>query len=344
MHHFIPSGAILAGWIASCAPRPALVRLAPAPPQAIASAVTVPSVRAAAPVPSVALPASTRDPLNWVVEPVLQVPVTAIALGDGTRVAALANPPYVGDARGLRPVAVPAALQPKAGEVDRAGIYFGRDNEPRIMGQRQTQSGETAIYWRHLPNGWRDGREEIGRLGGAARGGLWGVLGGADPELVCRTGVVCIIKRQSGWTTVPAGESRRIVTLQDGVLWGLDASGISGIDRHGWALAIPAPAWSEPQALWATQGEAWVSAQTQLFHYADGKWQAAASPVGEVSSFWGARRDSIWIAGSAGAAHFDGRSWRTLSLSGPLHVVRGRDDSEVWFGGDAGLFRVGAPN
>ncbi|MES1174462.1 MAG: hypothetical protein ABUL62_09035 [Myxococcales bacterium] len=283
-------------------------------------------------------------PLAVTLERVLAVPVTAIALGDGTRVAVLADPPYVGDARGLRPLALPAGLRPKAGEVDHAGIYFGRDNEPRIMGQRRTNAGEAAIYWRHLPNGWRDGREEIGQLAGAAPGGLWGVLGGSDPELVCCTGVVCIIKRQSGWTTVPAGNSQRIVTLQYGVLWAVDANGISSIDKHGWAVAIPPPAWREPQALWAVPGEAWVSAQQQLFHYLDGTWQATPSPVGEVSAFWGARRDSIWIAGSAGAAHFDGRGFRTLVLAGPLHAVCGRSDSEVWFGGDAGLFRIRAPN
>ncbi len=143
--------------------------------------------------------------LNVAVEQVLDVPVTGIALGDGTRIAVLADPPRVGDRRGLHPLPLPSGLRAKPGENERLGIYFGRDNEPRIMGQRQTSAGEAAIYFRHLPNGWRDGREEIGQLGGTTRGALWGVLGGADPELVCRTGAVCIIKRQSGWTTVPRG-------------------------------------------------------------------------------------------------------------------------------------------
>lgn len=277
------------------------------------------------------------------VEQVLGVPVRAVALGEGSRVAALADPPYVGDARGLRPLALPASLRPKAGEVDQAGIYFGRDNEPRIMGQRRSEQGESAIYWRHLPNGWRDGREEIGQLGGTTRGALWGVLGGDDPELVCRTGAICIIKRQSGWTTAPAGETQRIVTLQDGALWGLDASGVASIDKQGWRVVLAAPAWSNPRALWATPGEAWVGAHDQLFHAVAATWQASPSPVGEVESFWGTRRDSIWIAGSSGAAHFDGQRWRTLPIRGPLHAVRGRSNGEVWFGGDAGLFRVQAP-
>jgi hypothetical protein len=209
------------------------------------------------------------------------------------------------------------------------------------MGSRRGEKGDHAIYLRHLPNGWRDGREEIGQLGGAASGGLWGVLGSADPELVCRSGATCIIKRNSGWTTAPAGSLTRVVTLQDGVLWGLETGGISGIDARGWALAIPAPAWSEPRAFWATRGEAWVGTARELFHHREGKWQTVPSPVGRVTSFWGLGPDSVWLVGSAGAAHFDGQGLRQVAIAGPLSVVRGRSDAELWFGGEAGLFRAG---
>jgi hypothetical protein len=285
---------------------------------------------------------STATPalLELTLTQLLAVPVSSIALGEGTRLAVLADMPYVGDARGLRPLPLPAMLRPKASEVDDVDIFFGRDNEPRIMGRRRAETGERAVYFRHLPSGWRDGREEIGKLGGPAPGGLWGVLGTADPELVCRAGAICIIKRTSGWTTVPAGEVARVVTLQDGALWGLERTGVSAIDAHGWTLTIPAPAWPEPQALWATHGEAWVSAEAELYHYRDGKWQTVPSPIGRAMSFWGARPDSLWLVGSAGAAHFDGRRFQRLAIAGPLHVVRGRTDAELWFGGAAGLFRA----
>ncbi|HEX2672204.1 MAG TPA: hypothetical protein VHM25_15095 [Polyangiaceae bacterium] len=297
--------------------------------------------RTAAPAPSAA-PAQPT-PLELTVTRLLSVPVDAIALGEGTRIAVLADTPYVGDARGLRSLPLPAALRPQASESDELGIFFGRDNEPRIMGTRRGQKGERAVYLRHLPNGWRDGREEIGALGGAAAGGLWGVLGSADPELVCRVGAVCIIKRNSGWTTAPAGALKRLVTLQDGVLWGLESGGISGIDAHGWTLAIPAPSWTEPRAFWATRGEAWVSTPAELFHYRDGKWATVSSPVGAAASFWGTRPDSVWVVGATGAAHFDGQGFRTVAIAGPLRVVRGRSDAELWFGGDAGLFRASSP-
>src|SRR6478735_4679736 len=253
-------------WVVGCAAshQPAAVEQprAGASDRAASVASVAPVASASPPAaPSAAPPSapSTVLPVKLSLAQVLSVPISAIALGEGTRIAVLADTPYVGDKRGLRPVPLPAMLQPKAGEVDELGIYFGRDNEPRIMGTRRGTQGERAVYLRHLASGWRDGREEIGQLGGAVPGGLWGVLGAADPELVCRAGASCIIKRSSGWTTAPAGSLKRTVTLQDGQLWGLDASGISGIDAHGWTLVIAAPAWSEPRAFWATRGQAWVS-------------------------------------------------------------------------------------
>ena len=308
-----------------------------------ARAVVAPSVASALPLPSALVPSAAPAPLKLDVVQVLSVPVSAIALGEGTRIAVLADTPYVGDARGLRPLPIPSALRAKADEVEQLGIFFGRDNEPRIMGSRRSSKGETAVYWRHLPTGWRDGREEIGQLAGPVAGGLWGVLGSADPELVCRVNAVCIIKRTSGWTTAPAGSAKRVVTLQDGVLWGLDASGVAGIDAHGWALALPAPDWSAPTALWATRGEAWVSAAQGLFHFSGAAWVSCASPVAEVNAWWGARPDSIWLAGSGGAAHFDGHGFGLVPIAGPVRAVRARTDAEVWFGGDAGLFRVRPP-
>jgi len=295
-----------------------------------APSATAPAITAAAPV----------APLKVKLTRLLSVPVTAIALGEGTRVAVLADVPYVGDARGLRPLPLPAMLRPQPSEVDDWGIFFGRDNEPRIMGARRSANGERAVYLRHLASGWRDGREEIGQLGGPAAGGLWGVLGAADPELVCRAGATCIIKRTSGWTTAPAGPVKRIITLQDGLLWGLAADGISSIDAKGWKLAIAAPAWTEPRAFWATPGEAWVSTPSALFHYRANQWATVPSPVGVGTSFWGTRADSIWLVGTTGAAHFDGQRFQPVASEGPLAVVRGRSDAEVWFGGDAGLFRA----
>ncbi|HEY4104873.1 MAG TPA: hypothetical protein VGM44_13330, partial [Polyangiaceae bacterium] len=262
----------------------------------------------------------------------LSVPVYSIALAEPAHVAVLADAPYVGDARGLLVIPLPPSLRPKADQRDECRIFFGRDNEPRIMGTRYTNDAEQPIYFRHTSSGWRDGREELGQLASASRGGLWGVLGADDPELVCRAGSVCIIKRASGWTTAPAGATRRSVVLQAGTLWGLDDSGLANIDAHGWTLAIPGPAWTRPTAFWATKEQAWVAASQKLFHYRAGSWSELSAPIAGPRAFWGVSSDSVWLVGAGGAAHFDGKSWHLLSLSGPLEVVAGRAKGELWFG------------
>jgi hypothetical protein len=310
----------------------------PSPARSAATAATAPS--APPEVVTSALPAARADLLELDISQVLNVAVTSIALGEGSRVAVLADPPQVGDARGLHVLPIPVGLRAKPGEVDEARIYFGRDNEPRIMGRRLAPDGERPIYWRHLPAGWRDGREEIGQLGSARQGGLWGVLGGADPELVCRVNASCIIKRSTGWTNAPAGPSARNVALQGGVLWGLDSSGIAGIDANGWSLTIPAPAWSTPRAFWATRAEAWVSTERELFHFHDGAWSKLDSPLANVVAWWGTGPNSVWLVGQAGVAHFDGHAFRSAAMPGALYAINGRDDTDVWVGGETGLFHL----
>ncbi len=309
----------------------------PALAPAVASASAVSAASSLAPP---AAPAARDLKLEFV--QVLSTPVRWIALGEGTRVAVLSDPPQVGDERGLHPLPLPAALRAQAGEVDDARIYFGRDNEPRIMGTRHSGALDKPIYWRHTAAaGWRDGREEIGQLGGPAHSGLWGVLGSADPELVCRVGAQCIIKRTSGWTTAPAGAAQRGVVLQDGVLWGLDASGISGIDAHGWALAIPAPPALAPvpRAFWATREEAWLSTEREIYRFHAGTWSTLPLPFSEVTCWWGRTAESVWLVGNGGIARFDGTGFRTSAVPGQMRVIVGRPNGEIWFGGDAGLFR-----
>ncbi|MEP7051761.1 MAG: hypothetical protein ABJB12_15465 [Pseudomonadota bacterium] len=337
----LPGIAAALGFWCGCAATPPAQRasaplVTPGLAPSAAERAAVPSARA----PEPALPPTAPD-LQLEVAQVLSLPVSSIALGEGTRVAVLSDPPQVGDERGFHALPLPASLRAKAGEVDDVRIYFGRDNEPRIMGTRRAGNIERPIYWRHTTAaGWRDGREEIGQLGGPAAAGLWGVLGAVDPELVCRAGALCIIKRISGWKTAPAGAEPRQVVLQNGVLWGLSASGISSIDAHGWALAIPAPAWAEPRAFWATEGEAWVSTEHELFRFHEGAWSAVPLPLPEPTSFWGLTATSVWLAGKGGVAHFDGQSFRTNVVPGQMRIIVGRANGEIWFGGSSGLFRA----
>jgi hypothetical protein len=83
-----------------------------------------------------------------------------------------------------------------------------------------------------------------------------------------------------------------------------------------------------------------VSTERELFHFLGGAWSALPSAVSGVTAFWGPRADSVWLVGQGAVAHFDGHGLRTAAIAGTLRAIQGRTDSEVWLGGDAGLFRV----
>ena len=264
----------------------------------------------------------------------------SLALGDGGRIAVLGDEPAVNGGKGFRELPLPAALQPKAGQTDDVAIFFGRDYEPRIMGTRHTSEGDRPVYLRHVNGAWRDGREEIGQLGSANHGDLWGELGTIDPELVCRTNAVCIIKRNSGWVTTKAGSAPRTVQLVNGNVFGLDASGVSSIDAQGWKTVLSAPAWSSPRAFWTSGSEAWVASDEGVFHFVAGAWSKSAAPIEGPRGFWGLAPSGVWLVGTGGAARFDGHVWQRLTLAGPLSVVAGRAENDVWIGGESGLFHV----
>jgi len=273
-------------------------------------------------------------------ERLLAARVRSLALGDGGRVAVLADEPYLSDGKGFRELPLPVALKPKSGQADEVEIFFGRDFEPRLMGTRHTSDGDHPVYLRHVNGVWRDGREEIGQLGGANRGDLWGELGTVDPELVCRTNAVCIIKRNSGWVTAPAGSARQLVQLASGDVFGLAASGISSIDPKGWKTVIPAPAWQMPRAFWFSRDEAWVASDDGLWHFVTGTWSKSEAPIAGPRALWGLTSSSLWLVGQGGAARFDGAGWRRAALPGPFVVVSGRAENDVWIGGDSGLFHL----
>jgi hypothetical protein len=90
--------------------------------------------------------APTSLPLEIAVDKVLAVSVSSIALGEGSRIAVLGNEPYVIDIRGARSLPLPNAFRAKPEQREELRIFFGRDNEPRIMGTRRAESGESPVY------------------------------------------------------------------------------------------------------------------------------------------------------------------------------------------------------
>jgi hypothetical protein len=301
--------------------------------------------------PSNPSPATTEVPAGKAAEPKtiqafafkqeLDVPVHAIGLGDPPLVAVLSNEPRVRDKRGFRELPIPAALRPKASETEVTNIFFGRDNRARIMGTRNTATGPESVYLRWLDTGWRNGREEIGRLGNSPRGGLYGILGLDDPEVVCRAGDVCIIKRISGWKTLAAGPEPRLVSVRDNTAWALDSTGVSALSPEGWNLFAGSPPFKKPNGFWSDGKLAWVAEGSQLFQFADGRWTSVASPIGTVTSLWGSAADQIFAVGEAGAALWDGKQWAVVAgAPAKLRVILGRGKDYLWIGGESGLYQV----
>lgn len=230
-------------------------------------------------------------------------------------------------------------------------VFFGRDNEPRLMGYTALESGAgyQKRYLRHRRGAWQPALDEIGPLGGA-KGALYGVLGHDDPEVVCLTGLSCIVKRVSGWKTVSAHPAPARVLLGGGSAWALHRDRIERLDESDqkqirWVELTPERAWDEPSGLWDEPGGApWVLEEKNdvLYQLIDGQWRKTRSEVRGPKALAGPSRDDLWLVGTGGAAHFDGRAWSSVpEVLGPLAFVVVAKN-EIWLAGASGVFR-GAP-
>lgn len=376
MPHAIRSFVLLAALSLGCAPVPPASEPSPSPdahgpePGGLATPEPAASGSLRPPPPGSATPAGSRSPKGTAsaassgsgspapgskgsplpevsllrFERELEVPIRSIGIGR-PRVAVLADEPWLKDKAGWKQVPIPPALRPKAEESDRLRIFFGRDDRPRLMGTRRRHDGtkEGFVYLRLMPEGWRQARYEIGQLGNPnVSGGLFGVLGHADPEVVCKVGAQCITKRLTGWKTVPSGPGEPLVRLCGPQAWALYPDGIAWMTDSGWQPLAGTPPWKDPTGFWAVdRRDAWVSvASTNRIHHYDGeRWNEQASPVARPRSFWASAKGDVWLVSDEGAAHFDGRGWsRVQGPDGPLSEIEGTDAGDVWVGGQSGLW------
>ena len=247
-----------------------------------------------------------------------------------------------------RKLPLPANLRAPAGSTDRLQVFFGRDDRPRLMGVRRPDGATdprtgSAVYLRWRDERWATARSEIGKLGGAPEGPLWGVLGEDDPEVACKVGDVCIIKRRTGWTTIPALEPFARGYLCSGQPYATEASRVYRLDNSAWQpLFVSAPFHAPLTGFWAQSNEVqWVSVagENALYRYANSTWTRFDSPVGAPEQLWGSGPNDVWVVGRDGAGHFDGTTWLCVEgIEGPLTEVVGRKSGEVWFGGGSGLW------
>ena len=308
-------------------PLPALAPLPASPPRTASSAPAAP----AAPGPTLAATFHRE----------VAEPVTAIALEAPPHAAALGvDRVFLHDARGWRSEPLPKAVRP--GPSFDLSLFYGRDHRVRLVGTHDGGAGPEGVYWRWLPAGFRQDKGEIGRLG-APRGGLVAVLGTADPEIVCRPGEVCLVKRKSGWTTVQAPADIRRVVLGGGVGWAVAGQALLRLGDDGWKPAAAPGSWQSADALFATADRAWiVETHPGRIHAFDGaSWQVTTAPLARPRALWGATGEVLWLAADEGLACFDGTTWRRiLDAPAPLVSVLGRSVEDVWVGGAGGLFRI----
>lgn len=266
--------------------------------------------------------------------------MTSLALGE-PRVAVLGPDPWIFEKGAWKKIALPDRIRPADGERHEGRIFFGRDDRPRIMGTRHRPTGPSQLYLRYRNERWNEERAEIAKLRDPPPQGMWGVLGHADPEVVCKVGDECIIKRRTGWKMMPAGSASPRVELHGGVAWAIHPDAVARLDGDSAWLPLRPPApFVKPGGVWGTKDEVWVSSPTtdELHRFHGGAWTTIASPVAGPRGMWGSSPSDVWLAGAGGLAHFDGTSWsRVAGPKGPLAEVYGRD-GEIWAAGESGVW------
>lgn len=198
-----------------------------------------------------------------------------------------------------------------------AGMYFGRDDRPRLMGYAAGPSGLRMIYLRYKDVGWRGEPSEIGRLAKAPAAELFGVLGWDDPEVVCKKGDVCLIKSRQGWKEVPPTlPPTAVVRAFGGRGYALTADGLFRADEGGFTRLGPAAPWrTEATGFWiGADGSAVVTEPAaDALHVlaAGGAWTKVASPIDAPSDVAGPDGNRF-VVGAGGIAHEEQGSFRRV--------------------------------
>lgn len=322
--------------IACSAPRAVEPSPAPVPRAAPAATLAEPGVPndAAAPAakPDVVAPAATVFSFRRE----LDAPVHSLTFGEKSYVAALGADAWVDRGKGFEKL--PKPPKPTAD----TEIYFGRDNQPRLMGFERTPAGEVGVYNRFRKNAWDRGADEIARLADVP-GPMYGVLGWADPEVVCKRGDQCIIKRRSGWKFLPALASLPRVVLCEGQAWAFEGNKLWSLENEGWRAVAGTPAFGRISSVWgASSTDVWVAdaGRNVLHHLAGSSWTEQPSAIDGPRAVWAPSSSEVWLAGEGGAARYDGKQWlRATDAPKGVLVVTHRDANEVWLGGSSGVWR-----
>lgn len=262
--------------------------------------------------------------------------VTSIGVGEAGRAAVYApGQAAIFDGQAFRNVELPSL--PKDATVR---VFFGRDNQPRLMGHGTVDGDVKSVYWRYRHGRFQPEPSELGPLG-SPKGALYGVLGFADPEVVCRPGATCLVKRISGWGRAPAHDKPIPIVLTNGSVFALHADRVDQLVKDAWTPVTPARTFSGPSDAWQEpNGALFIAEGSSLVRLAGGVWSELPAPIGQINAVFGQSANDLFIAGAIGAAHYDGTTFRCLGpVPGPVYAIA-RVGAEVWLGGDTGLYRT----
>jgi hypothetical protein len=265
-------------------------------------------------------------------------PVLSVAVGTPPRAASWSGR-TVTLFEGEQARELPAPSLPRGASVD---VFFGRDDQPRLMGFAPGEPGkEVPVYLRFRRGAFRPEPSELGPLS-APLGSLYGVLGFDDPEVVCRPRELCLIKRTTGWKRVMAHDAPARIVLRGGSVFALRTGHVERLMDSGWAALEPARAFERPLDAWlAPNGELWVTDRSAagLFRLKGARWEAMTPPVREPRAVLGISERAVIVVGASGAAEFDGTRFRCIrGVSGPLHLAL-HVGQDVWLAGESGVYR-----
>ena len=332
------------------------------PREPAASAVKPTAPIASSPARSAATPATdmaaagrgtaneqSNSPLCGASAPTLELAATAFVKVHAGPVlsAAVGTPPRVAlwsgrsvtllDGKNTREL--PPPVLPPGANVE---VFFGRDDQPRLMGFAPREPGnEIPVYLRLKQGSFRPEPSELGPLAGP-RGALYGVLGFADPEVVCRPNDRCLVKRTTGWARAPAQQVPVRIVLRSGNVFALHAEHIERLGDAGWVPLEPARPFDHPLDVWPSpNGELWVvdRSTTGLARLRGAAWEVIASPIREPRAVFGRTEHAMLVVGSNGAAEFDGSRFRcSRDVEGPLALAFAVGN-ELWVAGESGVYR-----
>jgi len=311
----------------------------------MAATAKVPAPSASAAQPSPELPAATTHELTQL----LDARVLFLARGEKGRLAVLTDEggvvvPQRYEHGAWERLPIPEEHRATT-EAARLGMYFGRDDRPRLMGYRLVGGEPRMVYLRYRDGRWHDQRREVGSLAGDDAA-LFGELGEADPEIVCRAENSCILKSRRGWqvhrsalpleSVTRAFSGRGYAALATGLFRGENL----GFERLGgetpWK-AVPSGFWIGPD------GDAAVvdRGSERLFTRGPGAtaWLTQPSPIHGPRDVAGGRAERF-VVGDGGVAVLGQDGARrlgapSLALSRVIVI-----DDHVVTAGPSGVFRI----